>query len=335
MDTKHITSYDSFSTASKAVLQFLRDHLGFNLWMVTRTVKEDWIVLETDQADNSYAIKAGDVFRWSDSFCCRMVEGQGPCIAPDSDTVEAYTTAPIAQQIQIGAYIGVPLRYEDGRLFGTLCAIHPEPMTAELLEQNHLIETLARLLCSLLDLELSKVHQTRRAERAEAEAMTDSLTQLYNRRGWDQLMAAEEDRCRQYGYPACVVAVDLDNLKHTNDTLGHAIGDQLLQAAAAALKGATRAKDVVARLGGDEFVVLGVEITPTAAHSMAQRLQAALKSANVSASVGLAMREPGSDLYTAWQQADEAMYAQKRLRKGARLNHRVPAPSPAPEPSPE
>ncbi|MEB3268906.1 MAG: sensor domain-containing diguanylate cyclase [Leptolyngbya sp.] len=316
LESPDISSYQNFGDAAKAVLKFLQDSLGFDLWMVTRTVEDNWIILETETRGSEYTIQAGDVFRWSASFCARMVAGQGPCIAPDSEAVPVYQEAPIAQQLTIGAYVGVPLRYKDGKLFGTLCAIHPEPMSAQLLlYQEPLLKLLARLLCSLLDMELNNVHQIRRAERAEVEAMTDGLTTLYNRRGWNQLLNAEEERCRQYGYSACIVALDLDNLKQINDTHGHAAGDTLLQKTAHVLKQATRDKDVVARLGGDEFAVLGVEIDPTAAHALSLRLQAALEAAQISASLGLALRPPNSSLHQAWEAADQAMYTHKQHRK--------------------
>ncbi|WP_008311951.1 sensor domain-containing diguanylate cyclase [Leptolyngbya sp. PCC 6406] len=310
-----IQSYESFSVASSAVLSLLRDRLGFDLWMMTRTIGEDWIVLQAENGEDGYGVQAGDVFRWSDSFCARMVQGQGPCVAADVSEVPVYAKAPIAQQLPIGAYIGVPLRHDDGKLFGTLCAIHPEPMDSAIAEQQSLIEMLARLLCSLLEAEMGNIYQRRRAERAEAESLIDSLTQTYNRRGWDYLLATEEECCRQYGHPACVMVVDLDNLKHTNDTLGHTAGDALLQRAAKTLQGETRSQDVVARLGGDEFAVLGIEIDHQAAQALLHRLQTALDRAAVPASIGLAICQPYGSLKETWQAADAAMYAQKQTRK--------------------
>ena len=91
--------------------------------MVTRAGGEDWIVLQAD--DHGYGVQTGDLFRWTDSFCSRMVQGFGPRIAPASDEVPSYASAPIGSQVPIGAYVGVPLTWRDGNLFGTLCAIHP------------------------------------------------------------------------------------------------------------------------------------------------------------------------------------------------------------------
>lgn len=87
--------------------------------MVTRTEGEDWIVLPAE--DRGYDVKEGDVFRWTDSFCSQMVEGRGPCIAPQSDLIPAYANAPIGQQVSIAAYVGLPLT-EQMELRSERCA---------------------------------------------------------------------------------------------------------------------------------------------------------------------------------------------------------------------
>lgn len=107
------------------ILKFLQDRIGFDLWMVTRVEGNDWIVL--DAQDRGYNVNGGDVFKWADSFCSRMVKGEGPQIAPDSDLIPAYVEAEIGNLVNIRAYIGVQVNWPDGSLFGTLCAIDPEP----------------------------------------------------------------------------------------------------------------------------------------------------------------------------------------------------------------
>ncbi|MCA9528476.1 MAG: GGDEF domain-containing protein, partial [Myxococcales bacterium] len=116
-----------------------------------------------------------------------------------------------------------------------------------------MLELLGRQLGALLDVELEAAELARQVELAEAQACRDPLTGLLNRRGWESLLATEEQRCLRYGHAACVLMIDLDELKRTNDVLGHEAGDRLIEATALALRGATRSQDVVARVGGDEF----------------------------------------------------------------------------------
>jgi diguanylate cyclase (GGDEF)-like protein len=174
---------------------------------------------------------------------------------------------------------------------------------------------MAKMLNTIWAAEVKADDVRRRAERAEAEAMTDALTELYNRRGWNQLMTAEEERCRRYGHPACVVSIDLDGLKERNDTQGHDAGDRLLIALSKVLRSATRAPDVVARVGGDEFSVLAVDCDHAGGELLVSRLNHMLAEAGIDASVGLAVRGNDSTLFDAWREADVRMYQDKRLRK--------------------
>lgn len=311
-------SVTNFETAARAVLSFLGNRFGFDLWMITRIEGEDWIVLQAN--DKGYGVKEGDVFRWIDSFCSQMVAGLGPRVAPASETIPAYAAAPIGQSLTIASYAGVPLLRADGGLFGTLCAIHPKPQPASIKEEQHLLELLGTLLSTVMQNELQLIEETRRVERAEAEALTDVLTGLYNRRGWNRLLLAEEERCRRFGHPAFVVCVDLDGLKLVNDSKGHAAGDALIQRAAAVLLRTVRPQDIVARLGGDEFVILGVEADYQGTEALKNRLRSAFQSENIEASIGAAIRQPASGLQCAWEKADREMYMDKARQSSRKAN---------------
>ena len=280
--------------------------------MVTRVQGDDWIVLNAE--DHGYDVKDGTVFRWADSFCSRMVRGEGPRIAPRSDDIPAYVEAPIGRQVKIAAYIGVPMIGVDGSLFGTLCAIDPEaqPMLRD--GELELVEMVAGLLGTLLRTEMQFAEEIRRAERAQVEALSDPLSGLFNRRGWSQLLAREEERCRRHGNPAGVLVLDLDDMKTVNDSLGHFAGDELIQRTSAVLGAVVRGQDIVARVGGDEFAILAVECDAVAAANLLTRLRTALDAADINSSIGLAMRDPSRTLQHAWEGADRAMYLEKRRK---------------------
>lgn len=305
-------SFSDFETAGRAVIAFLHRRLGFDLWMVTRKEGEDWIVLQSE--DHGYNVDPGRVFRWADSFCSEMVKGNGPHMAPLSEVVPAYLAAPIGRQVQIKAYVGIPIVREDGSLFGTLCAIDPAPQPVSIVDEQELVGLLAAMLSTILQSELKAAEEARRSERIQAEALTDALTNLYNRRGWDRLLASEEDRCRRYGHPAAILIIDIDGLKLVNDTQGHAAGDELIARAASALREAARALDTVARIGGDEFSILSAECDRAGGEALLKRVRMALVVAKVKASIGLAMRNPSVGLKGAWEVADQLMYEEKRSR---------------------
>ncbi|TCB50997.1 sensor domain-containing diguanylate cyclase [Acinetobacter sp. ANC 4779] len=306
-------NFRSFEEAGQAILKFLSQRFGFKLWMITRTEDDDWIVLLSE--DNGYNIKPGQVFHWADSFCSHMVQNNAPRIVPYSPDIQVYTDAPINKLVTIKAYIGQPLFKEDGSLFGTLCAIDPEPQSKALLEDAPLFDLIAKMLSFTIQAELKTAKYIRKAERFEMESLSDPMTGLFNRRAWDQLIKLEEERCKLYGHPTAVIMIDLNDLKITNDTLGHAAGDELIQRMSLTLKDIIRSNDIVARLGGDEFAVLSIETNLENAKKFVLRIQSAFAKAGISAAIGLAMRNPTFGLVAAITEADAKMYQNKVLVK--------------------
>ena len=322
-----LTPFHGFESACREVLVFLHQRTRFALWMVTRTEGEDWIVLQAEGRGHGYDVHDGDVFRWTDSFCSRMVLGLGPRVAPRAQVVPAYAAAPIGQGVSVEAYIGVPLVKRDGSLFGTLCAIDPKPQDDSIRDHLPMVELLARFLGTLLDTDLKRIEQARILERCQEEALIDSMTGLFNRKGWDRALVTEESRARRYGSPACVLIVDLDDLKQVNDSAGHADGDQVIRAAARCIRGQLRESDTVARIGGDEYAVLGIECGALAADNLSRKISGALSAQGIQASVGMAMRDPRRGFAAAVAEADQAMYAAKAERRTQRTGEASPVPS--------
>lgn len=298
--------------AARAVLSQLRQELGFGAWAVTRVTGGTYVVLAT--GGDGFPAAPGEQFPWSETLCHAVLQEQAPRIAPDIRAVAALQGADVADRWRVGAYVSTPLTVDGTSLFGTLCAVDREPQPEAIRAQLPLVDLQARLLSTLLAVDVQVDRMTRRAERAETEALVDPLTGLVNRRGWQLLVDREEQRCRRYGAVASVLAVDLDGLKAVNDRNGHAAGDAMLQRAAEVLRGAFRSVDAVARLGGDEFGVLAVETDAAAVAHERDRLQSLFRDAGVAASIGIASREAAGGLAEAWSRADRDMYAARNAR---------------------
>jgi diguanylate cyclase len=302
-----------FAGASREVLTFLHQRIGMDLWMVSRADNEDWVVLTAE--DHGYGVQPGDVFRWADTFCSRMVRGDGPRVAPSTADVPAYASMPLAQQLPIGAYVGAPLVDANGELFGTLCGINPQPMSSALIHEQPMVEVFADMLSGLLSAELNTTAMAREAEAARSEALTDTLTGLANRRGWEMALAAEEERCRRYGATACVVAIELDGMKSPGLSLAaRDAHDAVLVRAAQALRQTVRKPDTLARLDDDRFVVLGVECTTAEAMALLRRLEQGVQGADLSAALGMAMRNRSSGLFDTFDRAIDAMVEHRDAR---------------------
>jgi len=155
---------------------------------------------------------------------------------------------------------------------------------------------------------------------ARQREMTDPLTGLPNRRGFEGTAWQIWQRRHHDREPIAVIAVDVDHFKQVNDTYGHAAGDRVLRALGRLLQAALRPGDVAARLGGEEFAVVG-PVLPGGAGVVAERLRALVETelAPITVSIGVLECVPdlgpdgGSDpLWRALECADTCLYEAKR-----------------------
>ncbi|HEX6499150.1 MAG TPA: diguanylate cyclase [Micromonosporaceae bacterium] len=165
--------------------------------------------------------------------------------------------------------------------------------------------------------------RTHLAQQLRLAAITDSLTGLYNRRFFDQMLASEADLATRQRRPLSLILLDLDHFKEVNDTYGHSAGDAVLVEAANRLKRSLRADDVVSRYGGEEFIVLLPATDERTAVDLAERLRLELGSTSVTipsgdqvrltASLGVATADPSHqiDVDKLVNAADKAVYQAK------------------------
>jgi diguanylate cyclase (GGDEF)-like protein len=179
-------------------------------------------------------------------------------------------------------------------------------------------------MCECFEIERHRTDDelARREEELAFMATHDALTGLPNRTLILDRVKQMLARSRRYQHPVAALFIDLDNFKGINDTLGHGVGDELLQAVAVRLDGVIREADALGRLGGDEFVVISDELSPTVgAEVIAERLLEALAhpfklgadgevSLTVTASIGIATGE-ATTAEELLREADIAMYRAK------------------------
>jgi diguanylate cyclase (GGDEF)-like protein len=163
-----------------------------------------------------------------------------------------------------------------------------------------------------------------RISELESRIDVDPLTETLNRRGFERELKRSLAYLKRYGANATLIYLDLDEFKPVNDRHGHAAGDVVLKAVAAALQREIRASDVVARIGGDEFVVLLWNVADADALAKASELEEAVyatpvrfgaSTMAVGASAGLAFVGPLDTPADVLARADAAMYARKMQKR--------------------
>jgi diguanylate cyclase (GGDEF)-like protein len=149
-------------------------------------------------------------------------------------------------------------------------------------------------------------------------SLTDSLTEIYNRRFFEILIEKEVDRCRRYSRDLAVVIADIDWFKDYNDAFGHLAGDEALREIACCIRdNARRGLDIVTRYGGEEFAVILPETDGEGARRVAEKIRESVRRSDrflrpLTVSLGIAaMRGDRLDSKTLIDRADRALYHAK------------------------
>lgn len=176
------------------------------------------------------------------SFCAHAILQDEPLILNDARHDQRFSDNPLVTQAPfIRFYAGYPVRLPDGAIAGTLCLAGSEPR--EFGEDDI---AMMKDVVSIVEDEFEVI----------SLAMTDNLTELYNRRGFYNISQKRFRALQQSGTPFSIFYFDLDKFKPINDIWGHAEGDEVLKVFAECLRQLEGPEDVSGRIGGDEFAVL-------------------------------------------------------------------------------
>ena len=200
-------------------------------------------------------VAATEVVR-CDSFCDCTIARRDVFVVPDTLRDPRFVGAPlVVSPPHIRWYAGAPLIAPGGVAVGSLCVLDTRPRPTLTSEQATILVNLAGTVVELLEARLRHRRLAERTAEVTRLATLDPLTGLANRRALldrlaRALAAAASDR------QVAMLCVDLDDFKGVNDSMGHPVGDRVLQLVAERLRRAVQPDDFVARLGGDEFAIV-------------------------------------------------------------------------------
>jgi diguanylate cyclase (GGDEF)-like protein len=152
--------------------------------------------------------------------------------------------------------------------------------------------------------------------------IVDGLTQVHNRRYYDDFLDREVARCSRSGGALSLVLLDLDRFKEINDGFGHLFGDRLLRQLAGIVQARVRREQLLARIGGDEFAVVLPDVPLDGALAFAEKVRQEVAAHPVTdrgrrltttLSIGVATLEPGMSVAELIERADQSLYAAKRV----------------------
>ena len=157
-------------------------------------------------------------------------------------------------------------------------------------------------------------------ETVKKQAVTDHLTNLFNRRFFEDALHREATRSLRTKQPFCLIGLDLDHLKRINDTYGHSMGDKAIATIASVITKTSRSVDIPARYGGEEFFIILPGIDAKGGLIAAERLRSTIEQSNVegleegiTASLGVAsFIEQTTNIDELFEMCDKAMYSSKQ-----------------------
>ena len=240
----------------------------------------------------------------------------------DDDTLNTTVRSEVQQmQQQVAAATQLDvLKTAIGTRLDTIVGALDQHRTTSAQRQHELEQQLGTLTERLRDMEAQATVVEKRMVEEQRLALLDTLTQLPNRKAYEQRVADESERSRRYARPLTLAVCDLDCFKSINDSFGHLAGDKVLRIIAKTLRTRLRKSDFIARFGGEEFVILLPETDGDEALRALETIREAVAQCPfhfrdspvaVTVSIGIATFSADASPESVFERADKAMYQAK------------------------
>lgn len=300
------------------------------------------LVASRDESARVFQQAAGEAVRLLDGASGAVLQGDGDLLrtvgswaVPGEEprrigsTVERDSEAAPAR----GARLQVPSRHGEGGRRASVTApiwVGGEVWGVIVVERARILTDGAEeRLARLADLVSLSIANTEDRDALVAEASTDPVAGIANRRVFHERLSAEVSRSLRIGTRLSLMVVDLDYFKSINDRWGHPVGDAVLSEFAALLETLAREEDTVARLGGDEFGWILPHAAGADAVAVGERLQRAVAAhdftevGSLTLSIGIAEGGGGWDAAALFRAADSALYDSKLGGRNRLVEHRI------------
>ena len=262
----------NFSRAAQRVLEHLSSASGLSTWAVCRTDQE-----------GSHTLAVVD----------------------PTASVQAHETLHTPLGGRAPARVSAPITFPDGQPFGELVGFAAEHGIASMDDAGAHARVFGSVLGALASAEITLCNERRTIE--VRDGLSDPLTGLATRQGWEQRVRRDERFCREFGERAAVLLIELDDLKRNNELHGHSAGDEQLRVAGTVLREVLAGRHYGARITGDRLGALMIGVNEHEVGEFERVVRQALSTSDISVSIGVARRQPETGLAGAIVAAEAAI----------------------------
>jgi diguanylate cyclase (GGDEF)-like protein len=322
--TTHPMVSDDLLKQWQTMLDLLAEYMTVPVALIMRLDHDKITVcVKNNSVTNPYHIGETEVLLGSGLYCEEVVRSNAPLFVENALDDPKWQNNPDLEKDMIN-YYGLPLRWPNGDMFGTLCVLDSKSHRYDN-KQQRLMEQMQIMVENHLDL-LEKNHKLELLSKdLQSLADTDDLTGIWNRRAFIEESNKELQRVQRSKHPVCLLMMDIDDFKDINDAFGHEVGDEVLKLFAHCITANKRAYDIFGRIGGEEFAMLLPETKRPEAIELAERIRHKVSEiffhkhhSEIRITVCIGVYELASNdttILAALSKADERLYAAKRAGK--------------------
>jgi len=315
---------DSMMQQWESMLNILAEFMDVPVAMLMRLDHDDLSVYVKNMSPhNPFNTGKKEKCTGSGSYCEHVIRHSSRLYVNNAREEPEWQNTPDLE-FNLVNYLGYPVRWPNGDMFGTLCVFDSKPhrytekQERLMLQMRNMVEINLELLEKNLELEnLTK--------NLQYLANTDELTGIWNRRAFIAESNKELQRAQRTGRPTCLLMMDLDDFKDINDHFGHEVGDEVLKLFTHSILATKRAYDIFGRVGGEEFAMLLPETRKVEAVELAERLRRRVseiffhkQQTDIAITVSIGVYELAKNdttILAALSKADKVLYAAKRAGK--------------------
>lgn len=285
-------------------------------WIMQANQKGLEALVASTEKTNDYP--AGSSFNKEENvYCKKVMESKQRLYVKNADNEGGWENNPEYTQEKFISYLGVPLQWPDGAMFGTLCVLDKK-------ETNY-SEEFIELIWQLKEVIDADLKNMVLIKKLKEQSTVDEMTNIFNRRGFIKAADSLISHAIRNNHCLSLMYFDINHLKIVNDTYGHQAGDFLIQSFANAISNSIRKEDVIARLGGDEFCFMGIYQSDFTDKNIISRIQKTLelltqddnRIQNPSFSTGYKVFKPLADfdIDKMLSETDLLMYENKKMMR--------------------